>query len=75
MLKVFQNKVRTQVARSNPDEAAMFIESAENILKSIECVVSKTPRNNNNRGSEHNFDSRRVNSRPNTVAPVRRGGR
>jgi hypothetical protein len=40
MLTVFQNKVRTQIARSNPTEAAMFIECAENVLKAIECVVN-----------------------------------
>ena len=74
LLKVFQQKVRTQVTRSNPNEAAVFIECAENILQAIECVASKIPRNDD-RGNQHNFRPLRVNSRPNIVAPVGRGRR
>jgi hypothetical protein len=38
LLKIFQHKVRTQVARNNSTEAAMFIACAENVLEAVECV-------------------------------------
>ena len=43
MLSVFQSKVRAQVARQNPAEAALLIQSAQNILDALECVT-QTPR-------------------------------
>ena len=45
MLEVFQHKVRAQVARNNPAEAALFTECAEKILDALECS-SATPRKN-----------------------------
>ena len=43
MLTVFEYKVRAQIQRDNPAEAAMFIECVENIANTLECVV-QTPR-------------------------------
>jgi len=33
----FQNKVRAQIARNNPVEAAAFIECAQRIVHAIDC--------------------------------------
>jgi hypothetical protein len=43
ILEAFNHKVRAQIATANPDEAAMFIECAENVLDALECVL-QTPR-------------------------------
>jgi hypothetical protein len=38
-LKAFENKVRAQIARDNPDEAAAFIECAQRITQALGCGV------------------------------------
>jgi hypothetical protein len=43
MLRVFQYKCRAQIERNNAAEAALFTDTAENIIKALECVV-QTPR-------------------------------
>jgi len=43
MLVVFQHKVRAQIARNNPAEAAAFTEAADKILSALECAIG-TPR-------------------------------
>lgn len=39
-LEAFQNKVRAQIAKQNPAEAAAFIECAQKILDAIDCGES-----------------------------------
>jgi hypothetical protein len=41
MLRVFQHKVRAQIARHNPAEAAMFIDAADNVIDAIKCVIKQ----------------------------------
>ena len=43
MLVVFQHKVRAQIARHNPAEAAVWTQSADDILNALECSI-QTPR-------------------------------
>ena len=44
MLEVFQHKVRAQIQRNNPAEAATFNQAAQNILKAIECSLQAPSR-------------------------------
>ncbi|HKQ39332.1 MAG TPA: Ig-like domain-containing protein, partial [Verrucomicrobiae bacterium] len=43
MLTVFEHKVRAQIARENPGEAAAFTQAVDNILRALECSI-QTPR-------------------------------
>ena len=52
MLRVFELKVYAQIGRSQPAEAASFVECAENIIKAIECVVKHTPRKGDDDGDD-----------------------
>jgi hypothetical protein len=51
MLRVFQFKVRAQIAGQNPVEAAMFIECADNIIEAIKCVIQQ-PRKGDDDGDD-----------------------
>ena len=43
MLQVFQHKVRAQIARQNPAEAALFDQAAEDVINATECSVNLPP--------------------------------
>ena len=45
MLQVFQQKVRAQIARNNPAEAAMFNQAAQDVIDAVECSANLPPRN------------------------------
>jgi hypothetical protein len=37
MLVVFQHKVRAQIARNNPGEAALFTDAANDVINALAC--------------------------------------
>jgi Big-like domain-containing protein/Ig-like domain-containing protein len=48
MLQVFQHKVRAQITRNNPAEAAMFDAAAGDVIKALECSLNLPPRSDEN---------------------------
>jgi len=53
MLRVFEYKVSAQIARHNPAEAAMFIDSAQHIISALECVVKQPRRHHGDHDDDH----------------------
>ena len=43
MLQVFQHKVRAQISRNNPGEAATFDAAVQDVLRAVECSVNLPP--------------------------------
>ena len=46
MLQVFQHKVRAQISRNNPAEAALFDAAAQQVIDAVECSVNLPPAGN-----------------------------
>jgi hypothetical protein len=45
MLQVFQHKVKAQISRQNPAEAALFDAAAEGVIRAAECSANLPPKN------------------------------